>query len=144
MRIRRALFALLLERAQQDQIQAYALAHMCGTSRTRASALLHGRIELFNSESLIDILARLGIVIDVHVTLRRSYPRMNFPNPRFPFASPDVEEGYTKHRVDGEQQHALEPGRLAVVRDGVDGERDACDRDKLERIREHEVHRCAK
>jgi len=89
MRIRRALFALVLERAQRDHIPAYALAHMCGTSRTRASALLHGRIELFNSESLIDILARLGVIVDVHVTLSRPYARWNFPSPRFPFASPD-------------------------------------------------------
>ena len=96
MRIRRALFALVLDRAEQDQIPAYTLARMCGTSRTRASALLHGRIELFNSESLIDILARIGVIVDFHVKLRRPYPRANMPKPRFPFASPDIEEGYTK------------------------------------------------
>lgn len=96
MRIRRALFALVLERAKQDQIPAFALAGMCGTSRTRASALLHGHIALFNSESLIDILARMGVIVDVHVTLRRPYPHSRFPNPRLPFASPDVEEGDTK------------------------------------------------
>jgi predicted XRE-type DNA-binding protein len=96
MRIRRALFALVLDRAERDEVPAYTLAHMCGTSRTRASALLHGRIELFNSETLIDILARMGVIVDVDVKLYRPYPRTNLPNPRFPFASPDVEEGYTK------------------------------------------------
>jgi predicted XRE-type DNA-binding protein len=82
MRIRRKLFDLILEIALRDQLTDNQLANCLRTSRTRASTLLHGHIERFNSETLIDILARLGVDIDVCVFRRRPYLRTNVRNPR--------------------------------------------------------------
>jgi len=44
--------------------------------------LLAGRAELFNSETLVDILWRLGADVDVEVTGRHPYRRFVFANPR--------------------------------------------------------------
>src|SRR3954468_17353416 len=52
-------------------------------------------------------------------------------------------EGQREEQVYGEQHHTLEPGRLTVLRDRVDDERRAGDRDQLDRILEDEVHRMA-
>lgn len=78
MRVRRELLGLFLELAEREAITFYNIARLCGTSEPRAWNLLHGRIELFNSESLIDILARFGVTVDVVVTKRapcRQYRR---------------------------------------------------------------------
>jgi predicted XRE-type DNA-binding protein len=77
MRIRRELLRLILEIAQRDSLADYTIAHMCRTSRPRASNLLYGHIERFNSETLIDILWRLGVTLDVVVVRRRGYHRLN-------------------------------------------------------------------
>jgi predicted XRE-type DNA-binding protein len=82
MRVRRMLMDLVLEIVQRDQLNDYAIAHMCHTSRTRASTIVHGRIERLNSETLIDILARLGVRVDVSVVERRRYLRWELARPR--------------------------------------------------------------
>jgi predicted XRE-type DNA-binding protein len=82
MRIRRDLFDLVLRIAKRDHLSAGDIAHMCGTSRPRAWRLLAGRIEQFNSETLIDILFRVGVSTGIEVTGTRAYRRMEFDNPR--------------------------------------------------------------
>ena len=82
MRIRRELFDLVLRIAKRDHLSASDIAHMCGTSRPRAWTLLQGKIERFNSETLIDILFRVGVVMGVEITATRAYRRMEFDNPR--------------------------------------------------------------
>ena len=82
MRIRRALFERVLEIAKRDHLSAADIARMCGTSRPRAHALLRRKIELFNSETLIDILFRVGVDVDLQVRTARAYRKMEFPDPR--------------------------------------------------------------
>jgi predicted XRE-type DNA-binding protein len=82
MRIRRALLSLILEIARRDQLADYNIANICRTSRPRASTLLHGHIARFNSETLIDILWRLGVTLDVTVVSRRPYLRWSIDAPR--------------------------------------------------------------
>ena len=67
----RAEMMIALERAigrlRVTQAQA---AKTLGVSQPRVSALLHGRIDLFSADTLIDMLAHLGI--DVRIVLKRS------------------------------------------------------------------------
>ena len=64
MRVRKILLDMVLDIAERDALCDYDLASMLGTSRPRASNLLHGHIKKFNSETLVDILARLGVTIE--------------------------------------------------------------------------------
>lgn len=82
MPVRRALLDLILEIAKRDGLDQWGLAHCVGMTRPRASNLLHGHIEKFNSETLIDVLARLGVGVQVTVTERRHYLRWNIAQPR--------------------------------------------------------------
>jgi predicted XRE-type DNA-binding protein len=82
MRIRRALLEHVLEIANRDHLAAADIAHMCGTSRPRATRLLQRQIELFNCESLIDILFRMGVVLELKINSTRAYRRTEFDNPR--------------------------------------------------------------
>jgi len=82
MRIRRALMRLFLDLAERDGLRDSEIAIACRTSRQRASDLLHGRIARFNSETLIDILWRYGVTVDVIVSERRTYLRYKFRHPR--------------------------------------------------------------
>jgi predicted XRE-type DNA-binding protein len=82
MRIRHELLRLILEIAQRDSLTDYDIANACRTSRPRASNLLHAHIARFNSETLIDILWRLGVTVDVTVVSRRPYHRWNIDSPR--------------------------------------------------------------
>lgn len=81
MAIRQWLFDQIRAIARRDQLADYTLADTIHTSRSRASRLLHGRIEDFNSETLIDILARLGITVELQVVRVQLYSRGYFPNP---------------------------------------------------------------
>jgi predicted XRE-type DNA-binding protein len=78
MRIRNALFDLLLQIAEEDHLDMWAFAHMLGVSDARACDLMHRRIEKFNSETLIDILARVGVKLEVRPITRDRYRRFNF------------------------------------------------------------------
>ena len=82
MRNRQALLDLILEIVRRDQLGDYALAHIIHTSRTRASSLIHGQIVSFNTETLIDILARLGVSVELQVTSVQPYARWHFNRPR--------------------------------------------------------------
>jgi predicted XRE-type DNA-binding protein len=82
MRIRRELFDLVLRIAERDHLSAGDIAQMCGTSRPRAWTLLQGKIERFNSETLIDILFRVGVVLAVETRATRAYRRFELDNPR--------------------------------------------------------------
>jgi predicted XRE-type DNA-binding protein len=82
MRIRRQLMELILEIIRRDDLCTSTLANCLYTSRTRASTLVHGHIERFNSETLIDMLARLGVDVDITVTRRRGYLRGYVSRPR--------------------------------------------------------------
>src|SRR5437762_4877707 len=53
------------------------------------------------------------------------------------------EEGQRKEQIHRKEQHALEPRRFAILRDRVDDERRAGDRDQFDRIVKHEIHRTA-
>lgn len=67
MKIRESLFALLQEIIRRDNLPGWQIARACNTSHTRAWHLLHGRIEHFNTETIIDMLWRFGVDIDVTV-----------------------------------------------------------------------------
>ena len=80
MRVRSALFDLLLRIAREDRLDQWAFAHMFNISQPRASDALHRHIQKFNSETLIDMLARLGVRLELHIAQRFPYGRWNFPN----------------------------------------------------------------
>ena len=88
MAIRRALLQLVLEIAERDGLDQWALAGCLGMTRPRASNLLHGHINKFNSETLIDVLARLGVRVEISVAGRRNYLRWNVANPRVGWRPP--------------------------------------------------------
>jgi predicted XRE-type DNA-binding protein len=80
MRIRRMLLDLLLDVAREDQLDWAAFVHMFGISQPRASNLLNRQIEKFNSETLIDMLARVGVRVEVRPVSRDRYRRFNVPS----------------------------------------------------------------
>ena len=82
MAVRRALLDLILEITKRDGLDQWGLAHSVGMTRPRASNLLHEHIGKFNSETLVDVLARLGVTVQVTVTERRHYTRWNIARPR--------------------------------------------------------------
>lgn len=73
---------MIHEIVQRDQLGDQMLAHILNTSRTRASALIHGYLAEFNTETLIDILARLGVTVAITVTHTQRYARWHFAKPR--------------------------------------------------------------
>ena len=79
MRIRGQLLDLLLNIVREDQLDWAALVHMFGISQPRASNLLNRHIEKFNSETLIDMLARVGVRVEVTPASRDRYRRFNVP-----------------------------------------------------------------
>ena len=93
MAVRRALLSVILEIARRDGLGDWALSHCAGMTRPRASNLLHGRIEKFNSETLIDVLARLGVTVELSVTERRPYLLWNIPKPSPGWRSPPGYQG---------------------------------------------------
>ena len=79
MRVRGTLLDLLLDIAREDQLDWPALVHIFGIPQPRASNLLNRHIGKFNSETLIDMLARLGVRVEVSPTSRDRYRRFNVP-----------------------------------------------------------------
>ena len=73
------LLELLLDVAREDQLNWSALVHIFGISQPRASHLLNRHIEKFNSETLIDMLARIGVRVEVSPASRDRYRRFNVP-----------------------------------------------------------------
>jgi predicted XRE-type DNA-binding protein len=81
MAVRRAALEMILAIADRDGLTDYALEHCLGMTRPRASNLLHRRIEKFNTETLIDVLARLGVTVELTIVSRRPYLRWRNRNP---------------------------------------------------------------
>jgi predicted XRE-type DNA-binding protein len=79
MRIRGKLLDLLLDIAREDHLDWPALVHIFGISQPRASNLINRHIEKFNSETLIDMLARVGVRVEVRAASRDRYRRFNVP-----------------------------------------------------------------
>ena len=79
MRVRGELLDLLLDIAREDQLDWSALVHIFGISQPRVSNLLNRHLGKFNSETLIDMLARLGVRVEVRPASRDRYRRFNFP-----------------------------------------------------------------
>src|SRR5687767_8351280 len=79
MRVRGELLDLLLDIARDDQLDWPAVVHIFGISQPRASNLLNRHIEKFNSETLIDMLARVGVRIEVTPVSRDRYRRFDVP-----------------------------------------------------------------
>src|SRR5688500_370198 len=79
MRVRGTLLDLLLDTAREDRLDWPALVHTFGISQPRASNLLNRQIEKFNSETLIDMLARVGVRVEVTPASRHRYRRFNVP-----------------------------------------------------------------
>lgn len=79
MRIRGRLLELLPDVAREDRLDWSALVHIFGISQPRASNLLNRHIEKFNSETLIDMLARVGVRVEVRPASRDRYRRFNVP-----------------------------------------------------------------
>lgn len=77
MAVRRRLLAQIREIAERDGLNDQALAHVCRMARTRASTLLRGHIAKWNSETLMDVLARLGVTVELTVVRRQLYARWN-------------------------------------------------------------------
>lgn len=82
MRIRRRLLDLLLDIAREDRLDWSALVHIFSISQPRASNLVNRHIEKFNSETLIDMLARVGVRVEVRAASRDRYRRFNVPRRR--------------------------------------------------------------
>ena len=79
MRVRAELLDLLLDIVRQDQLDWPVLVHILGISQPRASNLLNRNIDKFNSETLIDMLARVGVRVELRPASRDRYRRFNFP-----------------------------------------------------------------
>ena len=79
MHIRRGLLDLLLDVAREDSLDWSALVHIFDISQPRASNLLNRHIEKFNSETLIDMLARVGVRVEIRAASRDRYRRFNVP-----------------------------------------------------------------
>ena len=79
MRVRGKLLDLLLDIIRDDRLDWPALVHIFGISQPRASNLLNRHIEKFNSETLIDMLARVGVRVEVRPASRDRYRRFNVP-----------------------------------------------------------------
>ena len=62
-----------------DQLGWPVLVHIFGMSQPRASNLLNRHVEKFNSETLIDMLARVGVRVEVRPVSRDRYRRFNVP-----------------------------------------------------------------
>ena len=79
MRVRGELLDLLLDIARDDRLDWPVVVHIFGISQPRASNLLNRHIEKFNSETLIDMLARVGVRVEVRPRSRDRYARFNVP-----------------------------------------------------------------
>ena len=80
MRVRGQLLDLLLDIARDDQLDWPAVVHIFGISQPRASNLLNRHIEKFNSETLIDMLARVGVRVELRPASRDRYRRFDLPS----------------------------------------------------------------
>lgn len=71
LRIRNRLLALVREEFDRLGHNQWHLALILGVSQQRIADLYHARFDRFNSETLIAMLERLGVEVDIVVTRRR-------------------------------------------------------------------------
>lgn len=69
--MRRALMALVRDCAEREKLEYYHVSRACGFSEPRSWSLLYGPIEQWNSETLIDVLARFGYTLELVVKEQR-------------------------------------------------------------------------
>ena len=75
LRIRHRLLGLVRQEFDQLGYNQWYLALILGVSQQRIADIYHARFQRFNSETLIAMLERLGVQVDLVVTHRR---RVNF------------------------------------------------------------------
>ena len=78
LRVRATLLDLVLREIRACQFDQWVVASILGTSQQRVSALLHRHNELFNSETLILMLQRFGVYVDVVETRRERVRLLDF------------------------------------------------------------------
>jgi len=69
LRIRSALMAALSKRLRDSNLTQAVAAELLGVSQPRVSDLVRGKIELFSIDSLVDMLNRVGVRVDVRTTV---------------------------------------------------------------------------
>jgi predicted XRE-type DNA-binding protein len=78
LQVREQLFELLLRVVREDKLGQSALIHMFKLTQPRASNLAHRHVDKFNTDTLIDMLARVGVRVDVAASTRDRYRRWDF------------------------------------------------------------------
>jgi predicted XRE-type DNA-binding protein len=68
LRIRSALMGTLREVLQDRRLTQAAAAELLDVSQPRVSDLVRGKIDLFSIDTLVDMLARAGVRVDVRTT----------------------------------------------------------------------------
>lgn len=72
LRVRSELMAKLQAVITARELKQAAVAEVLGVTQPRVSALMRGRIDLFNAETLIEMLSKLGVRTKVVLESRRS------------------------------------------------------------------------
>jgi len=70
LRIRSALMATLRRTLQEKELTQAAAAAVFEVSQPRVSDLVRGKIDLFSIDALVDMLARVGVRVDVRTSVR--------------------------------------------------------------------------
>ena len=92
--------ALVREHAEREKLEHYHVSRACGFSQPRSWNLLHGPLEQWNSETLINVLARFGYTLEVTVTGQKRVSHW---------------KSYATYEVEGAD---LFPGTRGGLRDG--------------------------
>ena len=82
LQVRRELFDMVRDILERDGHSGNTAAQILNTSRARAYSVIRGEMQLFNSETLIDMLARLGVMVEIIVTREQRYARHNITRKR--------------------------------------------------------------
>jgi len=69
LRIRSALMATLRQLLDERKMTQAAAASLFDVSQPRISDLVRGKIDLFSIDTLVDMLARAGVRVDVRTTV---------------------------------------------------------------------------
>ncbi|MBM3909024.1 MAG: XRE family transcriptional regulator [Gemmatimonadetes bacterium] len=74
--VRSRLMILATEHIRKRRMTQARAAKLMGVTQPRVSDLMRGRIELFSVDTLIDMLARLGVSVSIVTKPRRRGPRV--------------------------------------------------------------------
>ena len=69
LRIRSALMATLRQTLRERELTQAAAADLFEVSQPRVSDLVRGKIDLFSIDTLVDMLARVGVRVDVRTRI---------------------------------------------------------------------------